>query len=235
MRERIEKNGIEGLQDHEVLEYLLFSFVPRRDTNAIAHKLIAEFGSLAGVLNADAAHLEQVAGMTHNAGLFLSSLPDVFRLYLNCSDEKVRLDSRGKVRDYLGKLFVGLEEERIYAVSLDVQDQVLACDLIAKGDRSQVDLKPVQIADCAQKRKAKNVIIAHNHPSGSVCPSVADMGLTREICALLSMMEFNLQDHLIFNNSGEYYSFDEHGYIKSMTLESKSFKEGLWKRNTPVL
>lgn len=74
MRARIAKGGIEKLQDHELLEYLLYPFVPRRDTNPLAHRLIEKFGSLAGVLSADVNVLSEVSGMTFNASLFLTNL-----------------------------------------------------------------------------------------------------------------------------------------------------------------
>ena len=229
MRARIEHGGIDGLQDHEVLEYMLYSFVPRRDTNEIAHRLIDTFGSLARVFNCDAKHLAQISGMTENAALFLSSMPDIIRKYINGGNDRICLSSRGEARDYLCKLFVGLEEERVYAVALDTQDNVLACELIAKGSRAQVDLKATQIADFAKKHKAVNVLIAHNHPSGSAFPSSDDISLTREICALLRMMDFNLEDHYIFNAKGDHYSFEEEGFIQYMHKESRSFKESLWK------
>ena len=52
MRDRIRKSGLSTLQEHEMLEYLLYAFVPRKDTNEIAHALIDRFGSFSGVLNA---------------------------------------------------------------------------------------------------------------------------------------------------------------------------------------
>ena len=53
MRERIRRSGLSALQEHEMLEYILYAFIPRKDTNEIAHALIDKFGSFAGVLNAD--------------------------------------------------------------------------------------------------------------------------------------------------------------------------------------
>lgn len=67
MRERILLSGIESLQPHEVLEYLLYHAIPRKDTNGIAHELISKFGSFNGVLNADYDALLDVNGMTANA------------------------------------------------------------------------------------------------------------------------------------------------------------------------
>ena len=80
MRERIAMTGTGPLQDHEVLEFLLFSFVPRKNTNEMAHALMDRFGSFAGVLNADASELEKVPGMifvvlhsfrVNTAGIFI--------------------------------------------------------------------------------------------------------------------------------------------------------------------
>ena len=49
MRERILSSGISTLQNHEILEFLLYAFIPRKNTNDIAHALIEKFGTLAGV------------------------------------------------------------------------------------------------------------------------------------------------------------------------------------------
>lgn len=64
MRDRVRVSGTESMQDHELLEYILFAFVPRRNTNEMAHALMERFGSFADVLNADAEELEKVPGMT---------------------------------------------------------------------------------------------------------------------------------------------------------------------------
>ena len=97
MRTRILTGGIGNLQEHEVLEYLLYSFIPRKDTNALAHTLIKEFGSLYDIFNAKPEHLQAVSGMTENAGLFLSVIGEIVRTYgLHPSvRKKVFLRNRG--------------------------------------------------------------------------------------------------------------------------------------------
>ena len=64
MRARIAANGILSLADHEILEYLLYPFVPRKDTNPIAHALMDKFGSFSAVLDADPAALATIPNMT---------------------------------------------------------------------------------------------------------------------------------------------------------------------------
>ena len=77
MRERIKCGGINALKDHEVLEYLLYPFVPRKDTNPLAHKLIEKYGTFGGVLRSSYEELLSVRGMTQNAALFLTSLLEI--------------------------------------------------------------------------------------------------------------------------------------------------------------
>ena len=74
-RERLRdkfKNGKESFKEHELLELLLSYSIPRKDTNALAHSLINEFGSLKNVLNADAELLSSVKGVGDNSACFLS-------------------------------------------------------------------------------------------------------------------------------------------------------------------
>ena len=82
VREKIAAAGLDTFQDHEVLEYILFHCIPRKNTNEIGHELIDRFGSFADVLNSDKERLKEVPGMTEIAALFLSVLPDIMRRYL---------------------------------------------------------------------------------------------------------------------------------------------------------
>ena len=59
--------GAEGMEDHQLLELLLFYAIPRQDTNETAHRLIQRFGSLQGVLHAAPEELTSVEGVGENA------------------------------------------------------------------------------------------------------------------------------------------------------------------------
>jgi DNA repair protein RadC len=228
MRERISKAGIASLLPHEVLEYLLYAFVPRKDTNEIAHALISEFGSLSAVFNAEKEHLAQVAGMTENAALFLSSVPDILRLYAAETESvKLSLKGRGKAREYMKNMLYGANSEQIYAAALDSKEALIKCERLGVGTGDSVLLSVRKVVDFALKNKACGVILAHNHPSGNVKPSQADFALTREIVWTLHSVDCRLLDHYIFGASS-YYSFEESGKLHVM-LEEKdlSLKDGL--------
>lgn len=74
-RERLKNKflrfGAEALEEHELLELLLFYAIPQKDTNPIAHNLINRFGSVAGVLKAEPKELTEVSGIGMHAATLL--------------------------------------------------------------------------------------------------------------------------------------------------------------------
>lgn len=134
MRERILLSGIESLQPHEVLEYLLYHAIPRKDTNGIAHELISKFGSFNGVLNADYDALLDVNGMTANAALLLTSLKGVFRMYASGDKKgKIVIATRGDLVRYLSPFFYGEKTEKFYMLCLDAKSTVIKLVKLSSG------------------------------------------------------------------------------------------------------
>ncbi len=226
MRERVAKSGLHTLQPHEILEYLLYPFIPRKDTNPIAHALINKFGSFAGVINADADRLKEVNGMTENAALFLSSLPDVFRVYINQSEEEKRsLSGRGAARNFMGNQLYGVKVEQVIVAALDAQDRLICCEKISSGSGDSVGLSVRGVVDFALRHKASSILLAHNHPSGKVTPSQQDLDLTMDIMSTLRSVGVTLQDHFIFCGSDS-YSFEEDGRLSYLREKQRVMKEG---------
>lgn len=227
MRERIRRSGLSALQEHEMLEYILYAFIPRKDTNEIAHALIDKFGSFAGVLNADENRLAEVAGMTANAALFISALPDVFRAYIDDLDkQKPSLKGRGVARSYMGNRLYGVKEEQLHVAALDAHDNLICCRCISKGSGDAVELSVRAIVDFALNNKASGLLVAHNHPSGNVNPSQKDIEMARELYITLSSVGVELQDHFIFCGS-DYYSFEEQGKLERIRNAKNCLKEGI--------
>lgn len=143
MRERIASDGIRSLHDHEVLEYLLFPFVPRRNTNEIAHRLMEKFGTFSEVFNADAADLAAVSGMTENAALFFSVLPEVLRRYaVSVAKKRPQLSGRRAVRDFLAGVMFGMPVEAVCAAALDAQDGLIRFDILQRARETESGSRP---------------------------------------------------------------------------------------------
>ena len=90
MRDRFTEVGLEGFNDHNALELLLFYAVGRKDTNELAHKLLRHFGSLPAVLEADYEALCAVDGIGENAAALIHLTRDIaFKYNENKKQEKV--------------------------------------------------------------------------------------------------------------------------------------------------
>ena len=202
LKKKVDKYGLETLDRHEVLELLLFYCVPRVDTNELAHKLINEYGSLANVLEADPTDLEKSEGLNENKAFFLNLIPRISRYYLrNRWSERPLLKDSMTLGSYICDLFSGEKNELFYVVSLDSQCRVIKADLLGKGVVNEINVHLRAIANSVLKNNAASVVLAHNHPGGSVVASREDIETTKEVMRLLSMINVKMIDHLIVSGS----------------------------------
>ncbi len=213
IKEKIRSAGIDHLPPHEVLEYLLFFCIPRKDTNGIAHALIDRFGSLAGVLEASPAELEKVSGISTSTATFLSSLPAVARYYLKDRwSERPRLTDPYMTGEYLCDLFAGEKNEAFYVLSLDTQCRLIKTDLVYRGTINETPVYPRMVVELALKNNAAKVVLSHNHPSGGLRPSQADLMITQTIVDVMNLLSIPVEDHIIVGG-GNHFSFRQKKYL----------------------
>ena len=213
LKARCIQEGLASFTEHQLLELLLFYAIPYRDTNELAHQLIDYYGSFSAVLDADYHELLQRPGVGPNTALLLSMLPGMFRRYqLDRWGEKVRIDNLRSLGDYVVNLFIGCNYEEFYLICLDSQDHVTQAALINKGTLNEVSIYPRVVVETALRHKARSVVLAHNHPGGSLRPTSGDMHLTRRLISILQEININVVDHIIV--AGErYLSFADKGLI----------------------
>lgn len=211
MRERFRKDGLDGFADHEALELLLFYGRARGDVNPLAHTLIDTFGSLQGVLEARPDQLMAVNGVGEETATLLSFMLPMFRRYNEClCRERKRLATRAEVKQFCKALLSGWRVERLYAICLTGDHQLLGHRLIAQGTTGDVPTYPRLVVEAALNLNARAVILCHNHPGGSNWPSAADIASTEHIKLLLKGMQIELLDHIIVAGD-DAYSMDENG------------------------
>ena len=199
--EKSEKFGIEFLEEHEQLERLLFAVIPRGNTNEIAHRLLEKFGSLYGVLTADADNLVTIDGVGSRAAKFLHDMPGLLgivkRSVESGIDKRTVLDTEEKAGEYAKTLFYGKVVESLYMVSLNSARQVIRFDKISEGSVSATDVSVHKIAGLAVMNKASYILLAHNHPGGSLDASMADYKMTKEIKNAMDVLGIKLIGHCI--------------------------------------
>ncbi len=215
LRGRMLEKGLDHFEKHEVLELLLFYAIPRRDTNALAHRLINTFGSFAGVLDAPYEELLKVPGMGPNAASLLKMVPQLLRIYLTDQSERgCVLDSTAKLGQYLVGRYVGCRVERTYLLCLDNTGRLLACRMLSEGSLEQVPVIPRQVAEEAMRTGASVVVLAHNHPNGFAIPSAGDISATKTLFQALQGVGIRLADHIVVARQ-EYYSMAGAGVLST--------------------
>lgn len=229
VRDKIVAGGGSYFHDHEMLEYILYAFIPRRDTNPIAHELMESFGSFSAVLDADYERLMAVKGMTRNAAIFISAMPDINRRYQlkNTNVKQIKLGNYKEVHEYLLARMGSLTKEEIHVLCKNSAGYLSHVEVLAKGSINQVNLFCRELVDIAIKHKAVGIIMVHNHPTKVCTPSQSDINTTSQAAVALSAAGIRLDDHIIVAGN-ETYSFRLKGLLDNITNGSVTikYKEG---------
>ncbi len=203
LRKRLFEGGTEALADHEVIEYLLMTAIPRRDVKPLARALIQRFGSLAGVLNADAAALAKHPGMgeTSAAALKIVALA-ARRLARTEVREKPVLGSWQALIDYLTIDMAHLTVERVRVLYLNGRNMLIHDEHVGDGSIEEAAIHPREVIRRALELGATALIVVHNHPSGSPQPSRADIQITNRIAEAGRLLGVTVHDHVIIGREG---------------------------------
>lgn len=219
-RERLIKRfGIypDSFSDHELLEMLLFAVMPRKDTNALAHRLLSAFGGLKEVFSASSEQLTTVSGVGEKIASYIllhAKLMDKIA-EARSKEQPLSLSNLGEVKKEIFGLFQGLKDERFCLFLLDGRfHHVFRLDF-AGNSLSEVSADLTEAARALTLHKARFAIIAHNHPSGKCLPSEEDDAATLKFITLCELHGVSLADHIVFAGDTAENSFS---YFKSGRL-----------------
>lgn len=203
LRQRLIEGGPDALLDHELVEYLLALAIPRRDTKPLAKQLIATYGSLAGLLTADAENLARQPGLGETS---VAALKVVQAAALRLIAEPVRtmpvLASWQSLLDYLRADMAHMTTERVRVLFLNSKNGLIRDELMSEGSIDQAAVYTREVIRRAIDLGAAAIIIVHNHPSGDSTPSRQDIALTRDIIEAGRRLDIAVHDHLIIGRDG---------------------------------
>ena len=217
LKERFMIDEGASMPDYELLELLLTMAIPRRDVKPLAKKLIAAFGDLVSVIKAPAHELLEKCDLSPNAIVLLKVVSTCLlratgRIFeepdknvISCWDE---------FYDYCRQLIGYKDVEEFHVFFFDDNLCHKGDMLLSTGTVNKAYVYPREILRKALDVKASFIILVHNHPSGNVKPSSADIKLTTDICELCDLMELKVFDHIIVSKY-DMYSFKSAGIIKS--------------------
>ncbi len=203
LRKRLLEGGADALADHEVVEYLLMTAIPRRDVKPLARSLIQRFGSLAGVLNAEPKALALHPGMGESSAAALKIVAVAAR---RMARQQVReapiLASWQALIDYLTIDMAHLTVERVRVLYLNHQNMLVHDWHVTDGSIDEAVIHPREVIRKALDLGATALILVHNHPSGAAQPSKADIQITNRIAEAGRLLGILVHDHVIIGREG---------------------------------
>jgi DNA repair protein RadC len=213
LRQKFLTAGMVAFHEYEVVELLLTCAIPRKNVKPQAKELLREFGSLKGIVDAEIGDLERISGVGKESAIVIKFLRELATLYLEQkAKEKPQIACTSELLDFCRTAMGGKKDEEFCVIYLDAQNQIIEFETVQKGIANQAVVYPRQVLEKALRKKASALILAHNHPSGHVRPSDADIRLTKTIQETAKALDILIHDHIIIGEN-RFFSFREEGLM----------------------
>ena len=224
-REKLLARGAQALADAELLAILLRTGIVGKGVLQLAQELLdppasdgsggvgGGFGGIGGLLQASSSDLSRIKGLGPAKCAELIAVMELARRAL-AQQLRTRevFDSPNAVKHYL-QLHLAHKPHEVFAVLfLDSQHRLLALEELFRGTLTQTSVYPREVVLRALHHHAGAVVLAHNHPSGSVQPSPADHALTQTLKSALALVDVRVLDHIVVA-PGQALSMAEQGLV----------------------
>lgn len=213
LRQKFLTAGMAAFHEYEVVEFLLTCAIPRKDVKHQAKELLRKFGSLKGIVDAEIDDLANISGVGKESAIVIKFIRELATLYLEQKAKaKPQIACTSELFDFCRTAFGGKKDEEFCVIYLDAQNQIIEFETVQKGIANQAVVYPRQVLEKALRKKASALILAHNHPSGHVRPSDADIRLTKTIQETAKALDILIHDHIIIGEN-RFFSFREEGLM----------------------
>lgn len=110
--------------------------------------------------------------------------------------------------------FIGRDDREVFFVMcLNTKNHVVAVHRCHIGSLNASIVHPREVFKSAILNNAASVIVAHQHPSGDITPSMDDINVTKRLVEAGKLLGIEMLDHLVVNNEGKFTSLKEKGYF----------------------
>lgn len=206
-REKLLAKGAEALSDQELLAVLLGKGSAQMDVMTLAAKLARVLDEKGlGVRVEDLTDFDGVGEA--KATLLLAAIEFARR---RIKPEGLKIGTPADVLPLI-RHFADRKQEHFLAVTINGANEVLQVRVVSIGLIDRGPVHPREVFADALTDRASGIIVAHNHPAGSLDPSPADIDATKQIKQAGEIIGIELLDHIIFNRKG-YFSFLEEGSL----------------------
>ena len=207
-REKLLLQGRRALTDAELIAILIGSGSTNETAVELSKRILHHFGNDLSVLGKQSVvELSKFKGIGEAKAISIIAALELGRRRQDTPEPEVVQITRSKdIFDLLSRYFSDIHHEEFWIILLNKANKVSSKYLISKGGMAGTVVDPKIIFKVALENNAAGLILAHNHPSGNLKPSQADINLTKKIINAGNMLDIQVLDHVIFAEK-HYFSF----------------------------
>lgn len=201
-RERLIAEGPSALSPGELLAIILRVGGQGENAIAMANRLLAQFGGLAGLARANVTELCQAHGVGEaKATQIKAALELGRRMHLAVPEERARISSPREVANLVMMEMGLLDQEELRVVLLDTKNNVVKITRVYVGSLNTAVVRISEVFREPIRSNCASVILVHNHPSGDPTPSPEDISVTEQIVQAGALLSIDVLDHLIIGRN----------------------------------
>ena len=213
-REKLLKKGKQWLSDAELLAILIGSGSREETAVGLSQRILnAMENNLHELGKCSVQQLQKFKGIGEAKALTITAALELGRRrQLMSIKDRPQVKSSKDAFNVLAPLLVDLGREEFWILLLNRANKVLSREQISSGGVSGTVVDAKVVFQKSIEGQASSLILCHNHPSGNLQPSQADIDLTRKLKKAGEMLDISILDHLIIAETG-FYSFADEGII----------------------
>lgn len=208
-RERLINVGEDNLTNEELLSIILRTGTKNNSVKEVSNNILSNINSINDLNNLSIKELSKIKGVGLVKAITLKASIELGKRVSNIEiNNGMLLNNSNIIHNTFKRMFVGLKQEKLLSIYLDNKKRLINYKIITIGTIDETICHPRDIIYNAIKCNASGIIIIHNHPSGDIHPSPADIKMTNNLIESCKIVGIPLLDHLI-TNTKNYYSFYE--------------------------
>ncbi|MFD2160928.1 DNA repair protein RadC [Paradesertivirga mongoliensis] len=213
-REKLLSQGRRSLTDAELIAILIGSGSRQETAVELSKRILHSFeNDLDKLGRLSVKELSKFRGIGEAKAISIISAMELGRRRRESETAKVsQITCSRDIFNLMKRYLADLNHEEFWIVLLNRANNVLSQHLISKGGQAGTIADPKIIFQAALENHAASIILSHNHPSGNLKPSQADINLTRKLRDAGQLLDISVLDHVIFTNSS-YFSFADEGML----------------------
>ncbi|HEY1006054.1 MAG TPA: DNA repair protein RadC [Sphingobacteriaceae bacterium] len=214
-REKLLLRGRRALTDAELIAILIGSGTPDLSAVDLSRQILGHYGNdLDKLGRLSVKDFSEFRGIGSAKAIAIIAALELGRRRKEAVvPARYQIGNSSDVYRLLLPVFADLHHEEFWVVFLNRGNKVTGKERVSKGGQAGTIADPKIIFNMAIEQRAASIILSHNHPSGNLRPSSADIALTKKLVSGGQLLDISVLDHLIVTDKG-YYSFADEGMIQ---------------------